>query len=115
VPGRLALRTALPHVNPPTDSLGADTAALIRERLAGLTPEAVELYDESGEHVGHAGARSGGGHYQLTIVSQQFQGQPRVARHRMVYAALAGLMGSRIHALAITAWTPEEFQSAFAR
>ena len=33
----------------------------------------------------------------------------------MVYAALGGLMQSQIHALAITAWTPEEFQSAFAR
>ncbi len=113
--GRHALRTGLPYVNPPTDSLAADTAALIRERLAGLTPEVVEIYDESGEHVGHAGAWSGGGHYQLTIVSGQFQGKTRVARHRMVYAALAGLMGPRIHALAITAWTPEEFQNAFAR
>ena len=92
-----------------------DAATLIRERLAGLAPETLELYDESREHVGHAGALSGGGHYQLTIVSGQFQGKSRVARHRMVYAALGDLMGSRIHALAVTAWTPEEFQSAFAR
>lgn len=102
-------------MNAATDSLPADTPALIRERLSALAPEAVELYDESHEHAGHPGARAGGGHYQLTIVSGQFQGQSKVARHRMVYAALAGLMGSRIHALAITAWTPEEFQSAFAR
>jgi BolA protein len=94
---------------------GPDTAVLIRERLAALDPELVEIYDESGEHVGHPGAQSGGGHYQLTIVSPQFQGKSRVTRHRMVYAALEGLMRSQIHALAITAWTAEEFQSAFAR
>ena len=96
-------------------SSGPDTAALIREQLAALEPELVEIYDESGEHIGHPGAQSGGGHYQLTIVSPQFQGKSRVTRHRMVYAALGGLMQSQIHALAITAWTPEEFQSAFAR
>jgi BolA protein len=93
----------------------AGIPALIRERLAALEPKVVEIYDESGEHVGHAGAQSGGGHYQLTIVSRQFQGKSRIARHRMVYAALGGLMPSQIHALAITAWTEEEFQSAFPR
>ena len=93
----------------------AGIPALIRERLAALEPKVVEIYDESGEHVGHAGAQSGGGHYQVTIVSQQFQGKSRVARHRIVYAALDGLMPSQIHALAITAWTEEELQSAFAR
>ena len=63
----------------------ADIPALIRERLAALEPKVVEIYDESGEHVGHAGAQSGGGHYKLTIVSRQFQGKSRIARHRMVY------------------------------
>jgi BolA protein len=94
---------------------GAETAALIRERLAPLEPEVLEIYDESGEHLGHPGARAGGGHYQLTIVSARFQGKSRLARHRMVYAALDDLMRSRIHALAITAWTAEELQSTFAR
>lgn len=95
--------------------LAADTPSLMRERLARLEPEVVEIYDESGEHVGHAGAQSGGGHYQLTIVSPRFEGRSPLARHRMVYAALAELMQSRIHALAITAWTPAEFHSAFTR
>jgi len=102
-------------VSPPAPALESDTAVLIREQLAALEPEVIEIYDESGEHIGHAGAKSGGGHYQLTIVSRQFAGKSRVARHRMIYTALDGLMRSRIHALAITAWTAEEFQSAFAR
>jgi len=89
--------------------------ALIRERLSALEPDLIEIYDESSEHAGHAGAASGGGHYQLTIVSARFRGQSRIARHRLVYSALGGLMPSRIHALAITAWTPEELDHAFPR
>jgi BolA protein len=92
-----------------------DTVALMRQRLAGLEPDSVDIYDESGEHVGHAGAAGGGGHYQLTIVSPRFEGQSRLARHRLVYAALAPLIPGRIHALAITAWTPEELAAAFPR
>jgi BolA protein len=79
----------------------------IRERLAGLAPESLELLDESGLHVGHPGAK-GGGHFRLTIVSPHFAGQPRVARHRMVYAALKPLMQHDIHALALNTLAPGE-------
>ena len=83
--------------------------AQIEERLrAALQPEALELTDDSAAHAGHAGAASGGGHYHLNIVSPQFVGKLRVARHRMVYAALGDLMQQHIHALAITALTPAE-------
>lgn len=80
----------------------------IRERLASLAPESLEVFDDSHEHAGHAGARGGGGHYQLVIVSREFAGKPAVARHRLVYQALSDLMPDRIHALAIRAYTPEE-------
>ncbi len=83
-------------------------AAAIRERLAGLQPESLEITDESGAHVGHAGAAGGGGHYQLIIVSKAFSRQPLQARHRMVYAALGTLMHKDIHALAIKAYAPDE-------
>lgn len=82
---------------------------LMRERLAGLAPTALEIEDESAQHAGHAGAKSGGGHYRMTIVSPQFAGLNSVARHRVVYQALGDLMGKRIHALSINAFTPEEF------
>ena len=84
--------------------------AMMEHRLATLAPELVEIYDESGEHVGHAGAQGAGGHYQLLIVSLRFEGQSRVARHRLVYAALGEMMQKEIHALAITALTPEELR-----
>ncbi|MCS6787069.1 MAG: BolA family transcriptional regulator [Thiobacillaceae bacterium] len=85
-----------------------ETEALMRERLATLEPQMVRIDDESALHAGHAGARSGGGHYHLTIVSHRFAGLDALARHRLVYAALGGLMGSRIHALSIRALAPDE-------
>jgi BolA protein len=90
----------------------AAVAQIIRQRLSALEPQVLELYDESAEHVGHAGAASGGGHYRVLIVSRRFQGERAVARHRLVYRALGDLMPGTIHALAITAYTPEELEAA---
>jgi BolA family transcriptional regulator, general stress-responsive regulator len=80
----------------------------IRSRLASLAPSVLELEDDSALHAGHAGARSGGGHYRLTIVAAAFAGKNTVARHRMIYAALDDMMRKDIHALAIQARSPEE-------
>ena len=80
----------------------------IREKLAELEPESIEIEDESSQHAGHEGAKGGGGHYRLTIVSPRFTGQPLQARHRMVYRALGPLMTQDIHALAIHAFAPDE-------
>jgi BolA family transcriptional regulator, general stress-responsive regulator len=86
-----------------------NVAASIRERLAALEPVQLDLVDESAQHAGHAGARPGGQtHWRLTIVSPRFSGQSTVARHRMVYQALGELMHNPIHALAITARSPQE-------
>ena len=90
----------------------AERAALIEARLkAALAPvELIRISDDSAQHAGHAGAAAGG-HFSVTIVTAAFAGKPRVARHRMVYDALADAMQRGIHALAITAYTPEEFAS----
>ena len=80
----------------------------IRNRLSVLAPERIELIDDSHLHAGHAGARSGGGHYQLDIVSAAFVGKNTVARHRLIYDALGDMMRQEIHALSIQARTPEE-------
>ena len=89
------------------------TVALLEQRLSALAPELIQIYDESAEHAGHAGAASGGGHYQLIVVSRRFEGQARVARHRLIYQALGDLMQREVHALAITALTPDELRDAF--
>lgn len=83
-------------------------AETIRERLSALEPRSVELLDESGRHVGHAGAAAGGSHFKLVIVSSRFAGLDKLQRHRMVYAALGPLMQREIHALAIQAVAPDE-------
>lgn len=85
-----------------------DTLELIEEKLAMLSPDSVELIDDSEQHAGHAGAKGGGGHFQLIIVSPLFEGKSAQARHRMVHAALGTLLEREIHALTIKAYTPDE-------
>ncbi|KWO47279.1 BolA family transcriptional regulator [Burkholderia sp. MSMB1459WGS] len=86
--------------------------ALIEARLiASLAPLSLTVRDDSAQHAGHAGAAAGG-HFTVTIVSSAFAGKPRVARHRLVYDALADAMQRGIHALAIVAYTPEEFNES---
>jgi BolA protein len=88
---------------------------MIRERLSRLAPETLEVFDDSHEHAGHAGAKDGGGHFQLVIVSREFAGKPALARHRLVYDALSDLIPKQIHALAIRAYAPEEDWEASAK
>ncbi len=80
----------------------------ITARLAILQPESMEILDESALHHGHEGAKSGGGHFRLLIVSNAFRGKSLAERHRMIYSALGTLMQRDIHALAIKAYAPDE-------
>jgi len=80
----------------------------MRASLAALDPVTIDITDDSAKHAGHAGARSGGGHFRLTIVSSRFAGCSTMERHRLVYDALGSLMKREIHALSITARTPDE-------
>ncbi|MEZ5627627.1 MAG: BolA family protein [Rhodocyclaceae bacterium] len=85
------------------------TVAAIEARLTeALAPVSLHIDDESALHAGHAGARDGGGHYRVDIVSAAFAGKNTVARHRLIYAALGDLMPRAIHALAIRASAPDE-------
>ncbi|MGO4476173.1 BolA family protein [Massilia sp. 2TAF26] len=79
---------------------------------AALQPSQLEVGDDSHLHAGHAGAASGGGHYSVRIVSDRFEGQRLVMRHRLVYDAVQGMMHTDIHALAITALAPSELSIA---
>lgn len=85
-----------------------NTVEQMRGKLAALSPESMEILDESAKHAGHEGAKSGGGHYWLTIVSPRFAGQGTLARHRLVYETLGDMMHKEIHALSIKAYTPDE-------
>ncbi|MGB3463229.1 BolA family protein [Rhodanobacter lindaniclasticus] len=74
----------------------------IRQRLTrALAPTELEIVDEGHLHAGHAG--EGKGHFHVRIVSAAFAGLLPIRRHRLVYAALDGLMDNGIHALSIDA------------
>ncbi len=80
----------------------------MRELLSVLEPLELEIVDESHKHAGHAGARDGGGHYLLHIVSARFTGKSTMARHRMIYSALGEMMQREIHALTLHALEPKQ-------
>lgn len=84
------------------------TIEQMRARLAQLAPLEIEIDDDSALHAGHEGAKSGGGHYRLRLVSVRFSGLPRTARHRLVYDALDDLMRRDIHALSMTLLAPDD-------
>lgn len=100
------MRWQAEHVENPSF---VSTVQEIEIRLGALDPESIEIRDDSASHAGHAGARSGGGHFEVTIVSPQFTGKSRLERHRMVYSLLDPLMQRQIHALALRTFAPGEF------
>lgn len=67
------------------------------------------MVDQSSAHAGHKEAKlSGGGHYDVIVVSEQFQGLESIDRHRKVYEILSHELKNEIHALSIKAYTPHE-------
>jgi len=89
-----------------------ERADQIENRLREVfTPQKIEVRDDSRLHAGHEGAKSGGGHFAVIIVSPQFQGKNAVQRHQMIYQALGEMMKKEIHALSIQALTPDELGS----
>jgi BolA protein len=79
--------------------------AILIERFA---PTRLEIRDDSVRHAGHAGAASGGGHFEVVIVAALFEGKPLLDRHRMVNEALGGMIGREIHALGLRTLAPSE-------
>lgn len=99
----------------PVASSGAETggrAERIRERLQrALSPLELDIEDISYQHAGHAGVKgvSGGEtHFNLRIISKEFEGKSLVKRHRLVYEQLQEELQSGLHALSIVAKTPAE-------
>ena len=90
--------------------MGARAAEIERRLTAALSPDALEVVDDSDAHRGHAGhSGAGESHFTVRITAAAFAGQSRVARQRAVYAALGDLVApDRIHALVIVATAPGE-------
>ncbi len=75
---------------------------------AAFAPSHLQVKDQSHLHAGHAGARDGQGHFEVTIIAEAFDGKSRLERHRLIYGALGTLMQTDIHALKINAFSPAE-------
>lgn len=73
-----------------------------------LAPQSLELLNESHMHAGPAV----NSHFNLTLVSDQFEGKRPVARHQMIYKVLADEMAGEVHALALHLFTPQEWEEA---
>jgi BolA protein len=87
-----------------------DMETTIRERLmVALEPIRLDVVNESHLHAGHRSSPgTGESHFRVLIVAPRFAGLSRVARHRLVNEALEGLVGGRVHALALHAHAPGE-------
>jgi BolA family transcriptional regulator, general stress-responsive regulator len=85
-----------------------EIVATLRSRLEDLSPTELEIHDEGADHVGHAGAQNGAGHFSLVIVSKAFCGISRLERHQRVLSRVSDLLPYPIHALSIKALAPEE-------
>jgi len=74
-----------------------------------LSPSNIKVTNESHLHAGHAhgGVET---HYKVELVTAKFDGVSNVARHQMIYKALAEEMDNPIHALVIKAYTPDEWK-----
>ena len=79
------------------------------QRLQDLSPTHLEVINESSGHGGYFPGKES--HFKVIVVSDQFEGLRLVQRHQKIYAAAGDLLApSRIHALAIHAFVPSEWQ-----
>jgi len=93
----------------PDAATGPVATEMIERLTTALSPNRLELEDQSNQHIGHAGHDPRGeSHFALTIESVAFAGLNRVERQRKVYSALGDLMRERVHALTIKASAPGE-------
>lgn len=85
-------------------------SAMRQKLLVGLEPTRLDIINESELHAGHRSSPgTGESHFRVLVVSEKFTGKSRVERHRIVNEILAEEVGKRVHALALTALTPDEY------
>ena len=80
--------------------------------MADPTPAEVERYIAQGLNCEHLQVEGDGRHFFATIVSSEFDGANRVARHQRVYRALGDRMREQIHALSMKTLIPAEWASS---
>ena len=93
---------------PDTGAVAPTMADTVEAKVRkGLTPSHLEVINESGNHNVPKGSES---HFKLVIVSEKFEGQRTLHRHRMVYSILEQELAGSIHALALHTYTDEQWR-----
>ncbi len=93
---------------------GSPSPARYDARMADPTPAEIERFIAHGLACEHIEVEGDGRHFFATIVSAEFEGTNRVARHQRVYRALGDRMREQIHALSMKTLTPSEYQNGTA-
>ena len=87
--------------------------AILSKLTTVLKPTSIKLIDNSSQHAGHAGSKgweeSGESHFALEVVAEAFDGLNLVKRHQLIYMLLGDVM-QKIHALEISAKSPDEVE-----
>ena len=79
--------------------------------MAEPTPAEIEQFIAENLACEHVAVEGDGRHFYATIVSAEFEGTNRIARHQRVYRALGDRMREQIHALSMKTLTPSEYQN----
>jgi BolA protein len=87
-----------------------DKQAITKHLTDIFSPTHIDVVDDSASHASHRGTpHTQNTHFLVTIVSKMFEGQRLIDRHRSVNNALKGAFSGTLHALKITAKTPDEW------
>ncbi|MBN3311863.1 BOLA1 protein, partial [Atractosteus spatula] len=94
---------------PPQMDPSRPVESAIRAKLSrALAPAHLEVRNESHLHAVPPGSES---HFRVLVVSERFEGLPLLQRHRLVNEALRDELAASVHALAIQAKTPAQWES----
>ena len=92
-----------------TESKGPVAIEIEKRLREALSPISLSVINDSAQHRGHVGDDgSGESHFTVEITCEQFAGQSRLNRQRLVNKALGDLMQEKVHAMAIKAKVPGE-------
>ncbi|XP_003800466.1 bolA-like protein 1 [Otolemur garnettii] len=103
----MAGRVCLSRASGESRTVGPVEAAIRAKLEQALSPEVLELRNESGGHAVPAGSET---HFRVAVVSSRFEGLSPLQRHRLVHAALSEELAGPVHALAIQARTPAQWK-----
>ncbi|XP_052070579.1 DNA-binding transcriptional regulator BolA-like [Mytilus californianus] len=84
-------------------------SSITKKLTEGLRPQHLEVINESYMHNVPKGSES---HFKVVVISDMFEGQPLIKRHRMINENLADELQGSVHALSITAKTPKQWEDS---